>query len=75
MLQRLHELPIDEASREILSDSLDGHLGEDEFSPLTIGGTEVSEAQTVGDAVATLVIGHSMFIVCTKNQNYRFVSN
>ena len=32
-----------------LSDSLDGHLGADEFSPLTIGGTEVSELQTVGD--------------------------
>jgi nitrogenase molybdenum-iron protein NifN len=43
-----------------LSDSLDGHLGADEFSPLTIGGTEVSELQTVGDAVATFVIGSSM---------------
>ena len=43
-----------------LSDSLDGHLGEDEFSPLTIGGTEVAELQSLGDAVATLVIGHSM---------------
>jgi nitrogenase molybdenum-iron protein NifN len=43
-----------------LSDSLDGHLGEGDFSPLTIGGTPVSELQTVGDAVATLVIGHSM---------------
>ena len=49
-----------------LSDSLDGHLGEDEFSPLTIGGTEVSELQTVGDAVATLVIGHSMFKAADK---------
>jgi nitrogenase molybdenum-iron protein NifN len=43
-----------------LSDSLDGHLGEDEFSPLTIGGTDVSEMATLGDALATLVIGHSM---------------
>ncbi len=43
-----------------LSDSLDGHLGEDEFSALTIGGTDVSELQTLGDALATLVIGHSM---------------
>jgi len=44
-----------------LSDSLDGHLGDNDFSPLTIGGTPVSEMQTVGDAVATLVIGHSMY--------------
>ena len=43
-----------------LSDSLDGHLGEEEFSPLTIGGTDVSEMATLGDAAATLVIGHSM---------------
>ncbi|MES9817322.1 MAG: nitrogenase iron-molybdenum cofactor biosynthesis protein NifN [Candidatus Thiodiazotropha sp.] len=43
-----------------LSDSLDGHLGEDEFSPLTIGGTEVSEMSTLGDAKATLIIGKSL---------------
>ncbi len=43
-----------------LSDSLDGHLGEDEFSPLTTGGTEVSELLTLGDARATLVIGRSL---------------
>ncbi|MET0116844.1 MAG: nitrogenase iron-molybdenum cofactor biosynthesis protein NifN [Sedimenticola sp.] len=44
-----------------LSDSLDGHLGEDDFSPLTIGGTDVSELYTLGDAVATLVVGPSMY--------------
>jgi len=43
-----------------LSDSLDGHLGADQFSPLTIGGAEVSELQTLGDARATLVIGASL---------------
>lgn len=43
-----------------LSDSLDGHLGDDPFSPLTIGGTAVNELDTLGDAVATLVIGASM---------------
>lgn len=43
-----------------LSDSLDGHLGGSDFSPLTVGGTEVPELQTLGDAVATLVIGDSM---------------
>ncbi|MET0052051.1 MAG: nitrogenase iron-molybdenum cofactor biosynthesis protein NifN [Candidatus Thiodiazotropha sp.] len=44
-----------------LSDSLDGHLGADDFSPLTIGGTEVSELQTLGDSQATLVIGASLY--------------
>ncbi len=43
-----------------LSDSLDGHLGEQDFSPLTIGGTDVSELLALGDAVATLVVGASM---------------
>ncbi len=42
-----------------LSDSL-GYLGEGDFSPLTIGGTKVSELATLGDAVATLVVGRSM---------------
>lgn len=43
-----------------LSDSLDGHLGEDDFSALTIGGTDVSELLTLGDAKATLVIGNAL---------------
>ncbi|MET0015481.1 MAG: nitrogenase iron-molybdenum cofactor biosynthesis protein NifN [Sedimenticola sp.] len=43
-----------------LSDSLDGHLVDQDFSPLTIGGTDVSELLTLGDAKATLVIGRSM---------------
>ena len=43
-----------------LSDSLDGHLVDSDFSPLTIGGTQVSELAHLGDAVATLVIGASM---------------
>lgn len=43
-----------------LSDSLDGHLTEEEFNPLTIGGSLVSELATLGDAVATLVVGASM---------------
>ncbi|RCX32010.1 nitrogenase iron-molybdenum cofactor biosynthesis protein NifN [Thioalbus denitrificans] len=42
-----------------LSDSLDGHLTGQDFSPLTIGGTPVSEVATLGDAAATLVIGAS----------------
>ncbi len=42
-----------------LSDSL-GFLSDIDFSPLTVGGAEVSELATLGDAVATLVIGRSM---------------
>jgi nitrogenase molybdenum-iron protein NifN len=43
-----------------LSESLDGHLTEQDFSPLTVGGTPVGELLRLGDAVATLVIGESM---------------
>lgn len=61
-----------------LSDSLDGHLVEQDYSPLTIGGTDVRELQTVGDSVATLVIGNSMnkaadiLYSLTKVPEYRF---
>jgi nitrogenase molybdenum-iron protein NifN len=41
-------------------DALDGHLTEMEFSPLTVGGTPVSEIATLGEAAATLVVGRSM---------------
>ena len=43
-----------------LSDSLDGSLTDDDFSPVTIGGTPVSELATLGEARATLVIGASL---------------
>ncbi|QPK64699.1 nitrogenase iron-molybdenum cofactor biosynthesis protein NifN [Methylomonas sp. LL1] len=43
-----------------VSESLDGSLTEDEFSPVTIGGTLVSEMATLGEARATLVIGASL---------------
>jgi nitrogenase molybdenum-iron protein NifN len=43
-----------------IADSLDGHLMPDDFSPLTIGGTSVSEVRVLGEAVATLVIGRSL---------------
>ena len=43
-----------------ISDSLDGSLTEDDFSPVTIGGTPISELKTLGDATATLVIGASL---------------
>jgi nitrogenase molybdenum-iron protein NifN len=44
-----------------LSDSLDGHLADTGFSPLTTGGTPVDELATLGDALATVVIGSSMY--------------
>ena len=61
-----------------LSDSLDGHMGETDYSPLTIGGTDVNELKTVGDSIATLVIGASMSKAAdilfekTKVPEYRF---
>lgn len=43
-----------------LSDSLDGHLPEVDFSPITVGGTPISALTTLGEAAATLVIGRSL---------------
>jgi len=43
-----------------ISDSLDGHMTDDNFSPLTTGGTAVSEFATLGNAVATISIGDSV---------------
>jgi nitrogenase molybdenum-cofactor synthesis protein NifE len=43
-----------------LSDSLDGHLPEQDVSPLTVGGAQVADLTTLGDSVATLVIGASL---------------
>lgn len=43
-----------------LSDSLDGHLVESDFSPFTIGGADVNKMSTLGMSLATLVIGPSM---------------
>ena len=43
-----------------LSDSLDGHLTEQDFSPLTVGGALASDLATLGDSIATLTIGASL---------------
>lgn len=43
-----------------LADALDGHLVAEDFIPVTLGGTPVSELATLGDAAATLVVGRSM---------------
>ncbi|TAN48635.1 MAG: nitrogenase iron-molybdenum cofactor biosynthesis protein NifN [Methylococcaceae bacterium] len=44
-----------------VSDSLDGHLTDGEYSPVTVGGTAVAALATLGDAAATLVIGASLY--------------
>lgn len=43
-----------------VSDSLDGHLVDEDFSPVTVGGTAIAEIKTLGDAAATLMIGASL---------------
>ncbi|HEX9802344.1 MAG TPA: nitrogenase iron-molybdenum cofactor biosynthesis protein NifN [Gammaproteobacteria bacterium] len=43
-----------------IADALDGHLTPNDFNPLTIGGTPVSELELMGDSIATLVIGPSL---------------
>lgn len=43
-----------------ISDSLDGHLTDNDFNALTVGGTLVSEFATLGDAVATISLGASL---------------
>ena len=43
-----------------LSGSLDGHLGDQAFNPLTDGGVSVGQIATAGDSIATLVIGESL---------------
>jgi len=44
-----------------LSESLDGHLTEQQFSPVTIGGTLSSEIETMCEALATIVVGPSLY--------------
>lgn len=43
-----------------LADSLDGHLIEEGYSPLTYGGTRASDIATLGESAATIVIGRSL---------------
>jgi len=43
-----------------LSGSLDGHLADDGYNPLTTGGLSVDELQTAGESKATLMIGESL---------------
>ena len=63
-----------------ISDSLDGHLTDQDFNPLTVGGTLVSEFSTLGEAAATLVVGSSLYKAATvlkrrtRVPDYRFDS-
>ena len=43
-----------------IGDSLDGHLVDAETTPLTLGGTPTNEIASMGESVATLVIGRSL---------------
>lgn len=49
-----------------LSSSLDGHLDDDPFNPLTAGGVGVSDIETACESVATLAIGQSLFNVADR---------
>jgi len=44
-----------------IGDSLDGHLTEMESSPVTVGGTPVTDISSMGESIATLVLGNSLF--------------
>lgn len=61
-----------------IGDSLDGHLVEAEYSALTIGGTPRAEIEALGESVATLVVGPSLFTAAdilkglTAVPDYRF---
>ncbi len=43
-----------------LSGSLDGHLSEEAYNPLTTGGLSVEDLKTAGQSAATLVLGDSI---------------
>lgn len=43
-----------------LSSSLDGHLPDEQYTPLTTGGLSVSDLKTAGESIATLVVGDSI---------------
>ncbi|MCB1907616.1 MAG: nitrogenase iron-molybdenum cofactor biosynthesis protein NifN [Rhodocyclaceae bacterium] len=43
-----------------VGDSLDGHLIADDFTPLTFGGTPLSEIMALNEAAHTIVVGRSL---------------
>lgn len=51
-----------------LSGSLDGHLPDEQYNPLTTGGLLVADLKTAGESVITLVIGDSLKDAATSLQ-------
>ncbi|PWI33864.1 nitrogenase iron-molybdenum cofactor biosynthesis protein NifN [Vibrio albus] len=43
-----------------ISLSLDGHMGDEDFSPMSMGGTTVYEIEMMSESALTIVIGESM---------------
>lgn len=43
-----------------LGDSMDGHLIEKQYTPLTLGGAPLAEIAAMGESIATLAIGRSI---------------
>lgn len=43
-----------------ISQSLDGHMGEIDYSPVSMGGTTVAEVEMMSESALTIVIGESM---------------
>ncbi|MCY0965627.1 nitrogenase iron-molybdenum cofactor biosynthesis protein NifN [Parathalassolituus penaei] len=56
-----------------LSGSLDGHLAEQSFSPVTTGGVSVDDIRTAADSIATLAIGESLFATADWLQEHTAV--
>lgn len=42
-----------------ISQSLDGHLGEQDYSAVSLGGTRLSDIQRMGESIATVALGYS----------------
>lgn len=58
-----------------LSGSLDGHLPEGDFNPLTTGGTPLDAIRTAGAARATLVVGRHLNNAADKLKNMTGVAD
>ncbi len=63
-----------------ISGSLDGHLTDMQFSPVTVGGTPVPDIAALGESAATLVLGRALhpaadvLLARTAVPDYRFDS-
>lgn len=45
-----------------IADSMDGHLIDKEYSPLTLGGVPKAEIESMGESIATFAIGRSIYM-------------